>query len=125
MNNSEKSPRVYYARPKLPTYTYVSGYILCLALTVSAYLLVTRHVAHGTAIIAAVIALALLQFMVQLLFFLHLGRETRPRWRLVVFLLMLTVICILVFGSLWIMSNLNYRMTPGQMNTYMQNQQGL
>jgi cytochrome o ubiquinol oxidase subunit IV len=58
-------------------------------------------------------------------FFLHLGRETRPRWKLAVFLFMLGVILILVFGSLWIMTNLNYRMMPKQMVQYMNSQAGL
>jgi hypothetical protein len=34
------------------------------------------------------------------------------------------VVLILVFGSIWIMNNLNYRMTPEQINTYMNNQGG-
>jgi hypothetical protein len=34
------------------------------------------------------------------------------------------VVCILVFGSLWIMNNLNYRMTPQQIQSYMDNQTG-
>jgi hypothetical protein len=33
-------------------------------------------------------------------------------------------VSILVFGSLWIMGNLNYRMSPQQMNTYMTDQGG-
>jgi cytochrome o ubiquinol oxidase operon protein cyoD len=49
--------------------------------------------------------------MVQLVFFLHLGGEGKPRWRLTAFLFMLLVLVILVFGSLWIMYNLDYHMT--------------
>lgn len=105
--------------------TYVSGYILSVVLTMSAYLVVTHRVFSANRdLIAAVIALALAQFMTQLYFFLHLGKETRPRWKLLVFFFMIIIVSILVFGSLWIMSNLNYRMTPEQINTYMNNQGG-
>ena len=64
----------------------------------------------------------LAQFFTQLLFFLHLGRETKPRWKLLVFLFMTMIVAILVFGSLWIMYNLNYHMTLQQMYQYLNNQ---
>jgi cytochrome o ubiquinol oxidase operon protein cyoD len=90
--------------------TYVIGYVSALALTLAAYVLVVRDVLSGWALTVALIALALVQVLVQLFFFLHLGREARPRWKLVVFLFMLLVLGILVFGSLWIMNNLDYNM---------------
>jgi cytochrome o ubiquinol oxidase operon protein cyoD len=105
--------------------TYVTGYLLSVALTLSAYLLVVNHAFSKTDVTAALIVfLALAQFLAQLLLFLHLGKETKPRWKLFVFSFMVTVVLILVFGSIWIMNNLNYRMTPAQMNTYMNNQGG-
>ena len=105
--------------------TYISGYIASIVLTVTAYLAVSHRLLSGNnGLIAVVVGLALAQFLVQLVFFLRLGRETKPRWKLLVFGFMVMVVCILVFGSLWIMSNLNYRMTPAQINTYMKNQDG-
>src|SRR5665213_4194504 len=104
---------------------YVVGYALSILLTVGAYLAVTHHSFQKSAAVTVVVGLALTQFLVQLLFFLHLGTETKPRWKLLVFMFMIMIVAILVFGSLWIMSNLNYRMTPQQINTYMQNQAGL
>jgi cytochrome o ubiquinol oxidase operon protein cyoD len=103
---------------------YVIGFGLSLGLTLTAYLLVVNHAWSARYLIVAVITLALVQFLVQLRFFLHLGREGQPRWKLFVFLFMVMVVVILVFGSLWIMNNLNYRMTPQQINTYMNNQGG-
>jgi len=105
--------------------TYVIGFVASIVLTLGAYLLVTHHLLSRRLLIAAVIGLALVQFLVQLLFFLHLGRESKPRWKLMVALFMVMVVLILVFGSLWIMTNLNYRMSPEQINTYMNNQSGL
>ena len=95
--------------------TYSTGFVLSVLLTVSAYLTVARHLFAGWQLTSALVTLAILQLMVQLVFFLHLGRETKPRWKLLVFWGMLGVLCILVFGSLWIMNNLNYHMmTPQQ-----------
>ena len=104
--------------------SYVTGFVWSIGLTLVAYDLVTQNHFSHTALIATIVALALLQAVIQLLYFLHLGTETKPRWKLVVFLFMLMVVVILVFGSLWIMNNLNYRMTPQQINAYMNNQGG-
>lgn len=111
--------------------TYVVGFVTSVILTLIAFLLVemhlhaNNHVASNNPLIAAIIGLALVQFLVQAFCFLHLGRETKPRWKLFVFYFMIVVVAILVFGSLWIMSNLNYRMTPEQMNHYLRSQDGL
>jgi cytochrome o ubiquinol oxidase operon protein cyoD len=104
--------------------SYVTGFVLSIILTLVAYLMVVHHSFTADRIIAVIVALALCQFMVQMLFFLHLGKETKPRWKLFVLFFMIMVVLILVFGSIWIMNNLNYRMTPEQINTYINNQGG-
>lgn len=104
--------------------TYVSGFAFSIILTLAAYTLVVNRKYSVNIIIGAIIGLALVQFLIQLIFFLHLGKETKPRWKLFVLVFMILIVLILVFGSLWIMNNLNYRMTPEQMNTYMNNQGG-
>jgi cytochrome o ubiquinol oxidase subunit IV len=65
------------------------------------------------------------QFIVQMFLFLHVGEERGPRLKLLAACLMLGVVLILVFGSLWVMNNLNYRMTPQQITQYMQSQDNL
>ncbi|HEX3569180.1 MAG TPA: cytochrome o ubiquinol oxidase subunit IV [Candidatus Saccharimonadales bacterium] len=115
------------ATPRAETgiHMYITGFLLSISLTIVAYALVMHHGIAHTALIASIIALAVVQCLVQLFFFLHLGHETKPRWRLVVLLTMLLVIGILVAGSIWIMNNLNYRMTPQEINTYLHDQDGL
>jgi cytochrome o ubiquinol oxidase operon protein cyoD len=105
--------------------SYVTGYIFSVYLTFAAYLAVYNHLFKHLVLTGVIVGLALVQFIVQLVFFLHLGRETKPRWRLAVLIFMIIIVLILVVGSLWIMSNLNYHMTPPQMNNYMMHQQGL
>jgi cytochrome o ubiquinol oxidase operon protein cyoD len=105
--------------------SYVSGYIFSIYLTITAYLVVYNHLFSSTKLTVIIVGLALVQFLVQLIFFMHLGRETKPRWKLVVTLFMIMVVSVLVGGSLWIMTSLNYRMTPTQEENYMNNQQGL
>jgi cytochrome o ubiquinol oxidase operon protein cyoD len=88
--------------------SYTVGFVLSLALTIAAYSMVRGEVLTGWPLIYSLTGLALVQTLVQLLFFLHLRHEAEPRWKLLVFDFMLLIIAILVFGSLWIMNNLNY-----------------
>ena len=104
---------------------YVTGYLLSIYLTMTAYLLVTNHAFDNFFMVTVLVILALLQFFVQLVYFLHLSAERGSRWRLFVFGLMIMVVGILVGGSIWIMNNLNYRMSPQQVNSYMNSQDSL
>lgn len=105
-------------------WSYSSGYVLSILLTLAAYFLVTRHTFSGWSLGYVITALAVLQFFVQLVFFLHVGRRANRRWNLMALAFMIIIVFILVVGSIWIMHNLNYRMTPQQINQYMQDQDG-
>ncbi len=106
--------------------TYATGFVLSVIFTLLAYWAVVNKIFERRELIAVIVGLAFAQLMVQLLFFLHLGRESKPRWNLTVFFFMVMVVCIVIIGSLWIMSNLDYHMMPQQMNEYMlqQNMKG-
>jgi len=104
---------------------YLIGFILSLYLTSLAYILAVRHNLTMYWLGGTVLGLALLQFVIQLICFLHLGTETKPRWKLAVFWLMILVVGILIIGSLWIMAGLNYRMSPSQVNQYLRGQDSL
>jgi cytochrome o ubiquinol oxidase subunit IV len=69
--------------------------------------------------------LAVVQFVVQMVYFLHVGSERKPRWKAMVMWLMLVVVLILVVGSVWIMNNLNYRMSEDQVRQYLKSQDSL
>jgi cytochrome o ubiquinol oxidase operon protein cyoD len=112
--------------------TYISGFILSLILTLTAYFLVNRHVtSHHTAIthdtlVFMIVGLAITQLLVQLTFFLHLDIESKPRWNLTVLMFAATVLIIVVFGSLWIMNNLNYHAaSPEKIDKYIHSQEDL
>jgi cytochrome o ubiquinol oxidase subunit IV len=90
--------------------SYVVGFVLSIALTLAAYSAVVNRSMPDSRLVVLVIALAMAQLLVQLIFFLHMGKESRPRWNLQVFGFMLMVLLIIVLGSLWIMHNLNYNM---------------
>jgi cytochrome o ubiquinol oxidase operon protein cyoD len=106
--------------------SYIIGFVLSIVFTLLAYWLVVYDVFAGGLLVAAIVLLAIAQLLVQLLFFLHLGKEKAPRWNLVVFSFMVLVVVIVVGGSLWIMKNLDYHgMTPQQTDKYLLEQEGI
>lgn len=92
--------------------SYVIGFITSLVLTGISFSLVTYRLLSGYTLIYSLVALALTQAIFQLLFFLHLGREPKPKWETAIFFFMLLILFIIVLGSLWVMNDLNERMMP-------------
>ncbi len=88
--------------------SYTVGYVLSIILTVVAYLVAVNANWSGWVIMIVLVTMAIMQLIVQLLFFLHLGRETKPKWNLAVFLYIASAVLIVVIGSIWIMYNLDY-----------------
>lgn len=102
---------------------YVYGFGLSLTLTGSAFLMVQNHSLSRRGIILTLAGLVVAQLLVQLLLFLNLGGEGKPRWNLQAALFALMIVVIVAGGSLWIMHNLNYHMqTPAEMNQYLQHE---
>jgi cytochrome o ubiquinol oxidase operon protein cyoD len=88
--------------------SYTIGFGLSIALTLVAFGLTAAEATHGWTLIFILTGLALTQLFIQLTFFLHLGRESRPYWNTSVLVFAVGVVLMLVFGSLWIMHNLDY-----------------
>lgn len=109
------------SRSTISTTPYIVGFGLAVALTLLAYELVVNHRLSGGVLVGSIMALAVVQLIVQLIFFLHLGREKSPRWNVAAFLFMLLILVVLVAGSLWIMYSMNYnmQMSPEQINEFM------
>jgi len=111
--------------------SYVTGFIASLILTLSAFYVVWQHISNhhqafsNSFLIVVIIGLALIQLFVQLTFFLHLGRDRKSRWNLIIFLFMVMVVVMVVGGSLWIMRNLDYHMKPHDAETYIIKDEGL
>ena len=106
--------------------SYLLGYLLSIALTAAAFLIVINRLLLGWDLIIVVVCLAIIQLWVQLIFFLHLGVEENSRWNLAVFLSTAFLVLILVAGSLWIMNNLDYRhLSPSDQNNYILHNEGM
>lgn len=88
----------------------ILGFIFSVIFTLAAYRIITHdHLKHSW-LIATVIGVGLLQVIFQLVFFLHIGLESKPRWNILILLFTLLLIAVLVLGTLWIMYNLSYNL---------------
>ncbi len=100
--------------------TYTIGFGLSLLLTGVAFALVGQHVDSGHVfpshefLLPVLLVLAIMQLVVQVICFLHLGEEPKPRWKLIVFLYTTLIVLIVVVGSLWIMDHLVHEQMSGE-----------
>ena len=92
--------------------SYVVGFILSLGLTALSFGAVMTGVLPRDMILPAITLLAVVQLLVQLLCFLHLGTAPEQRNNTVIFLLTTLLIATVVAGSLWVMHNANVNMMP-------------
>ncbi len=106
---------------------YIVGFMASLILTLAAYFAVVGQLLVGQLLVVVILALAVAQLFVQAFFFLHLGEEIGPRWKLWAFISTLGIVLIVVVGAIWIMGHLNYNMmaSPTEMNKYINSQDGL
>jgi cytochrome o ubiquinol oxidase subunit IV len=96
--------------------SYTIGYALSIALTFASFGILKWHIATGHIfpthfmLVAGFILFALLQLLVQLFFFLHVGRGQNRHWNAAALGFAFFVVAVLVGGTLWIMNNLQSHM---------------
>ena len=106
--------------------SYIVGFVLSLATTLLAFFFVINNLWPKEMLMYIVMAIAVIQLVVQLVFFLHLGQGSR--WKTITFVFAALVVLIVVIGSIWIMHNLDYNMmhmSPDQMVQYMKENEGI
>lgn len=84
--------------------SYSAGFALSIMLTVVPLLLVTGGWFGRTWTVVWILAAAVLQFAVQLIFFMHLREGDNARWNVMSLLLGLLIMVTIVGGSIWIMT---------------------
>lgn len=99
------------------TTSYVIGFILSLVFTIIPYYMVTNHLATGSALVITVLCFAVVQMLIQIFFFLHLGRGPKPFYNVVFFVATAAFITVVVGASILIMNNLYRNMSPKEITT--------
>jgi len=91
------------------------GFVFSFLLLFAVYRLDVYHHLPPSILNITTVSLTILQVILQLIFFFHLGLESKPAWNLITFLFVVAVILIIIGGSIWIMNNLNYNLMPMNM----------
>ncbi|EDT01921.1 cytochrome o ubiquinol oxidase subunit IV [Burkholderia sp. Tr-862] len=89
---------------------YVAGFILSVLLTAASFGLVMGGVLSPHASLIALAALALVQIVVHLVYFLHMNGSSGQRWNVMAFSYTVLTAAILIVGTLWVMHNVSMNM---------------
>lgn len=83
---------------------YVTGFVLSIVLTLIPLILVLNHKLEKGALVPIILGFAVMQFLVQLLFFMHIKEGEKPRYNVMALILGIVFVITIVAGSIWIMS---------------------
>lgn len=90
--------------------SYLVGFILSVILTVIPFYMVMTEAASSGVLVTTIAILAVVQIIVQIVYFLHMNTSSEQRWNLTALVFTLLIIIIVVGGSIWIMHELNINM---------------
>ena len=92
---------------------YTRGFVLSVILTAIPFLLVMLRPIDSAAYTAAlVLACAVIQILVHMIYFLHMSPKAEGGWLLLSTAFTIVLLVITLAGSLWIVFNLNRNMMP-------------
>ncbi|MCQ6277644.1 cytochrome o ubiquinol/quinol oxidase subunit IV [Bacillus sp. EB600] len=83
---------------------YLSGFIFSIVLTIIPLVLVLNHMLEKTVLVVSVLLAAVLQFVIQLFFFMHIRDGEGPRYNAMALILGIVFAVTIVAGAIWIMS---------------------
>lgn len=121
-----KKPTVEHRHAPASYISYVTGFVFSILLTLLAYFFVVNETLAKDVLIYVLLFVAVVQLIVQMVFFLHVSRGSR--WKLLTFVFTVFFVLLIVVGTIWVMNHLNYNMmhmSPDEMNTYMKENEGI
>jgi cytochrome o ubiquinol oxidase operon protein cyoD len=91
---------------------YLLGLALATLLTAASFWVVSTHLIYGPGVPVAILVLAIAQMGIHLVFFLHITTAADNTNNVLALAFGTLIVCLVVFGSLWIMANLDRNMMP-------------
>ncbi|MBZ9776572.1 cytochrome o ubiquinol oxidase subunit IV [Mesorhizobium sp. CO1-1-8] len=93
---------------------YLTGFGLSVVLTaIPFWLVMTNALGNQMASAIAIMAFAVVQIIVHMVFFLHMNTRSESGWTMMALIFTLILVVIALTGSLWVMYHLNVNMMPG------------
>lgn len=108
-----------------PTGSYIIGFVLSLIFTLIPYSLVVNKTLSGNQLTAVILGFAIVQMLIQIFFFLHLGRGPKPFYNIVFFAATVGLIIVTVGGSIFIMNNLYNNMSTADTTLQLAQKEGI
>ncbi|MCY9662070.1 cytochrome o ubiquinol oxidase subunit IV [Paenibacillus chondroitinus] len=84
--------------------SYIIGFALSIILTIIPLVVVMNHMMGKTGTLVLILIMAILQFAVQLFFFMHVKEGENARWNIMTLIFGLIILVTIVGGSIWIMT---------------------
>ena len=91
---------------------YWIGFLLSVALTAIPFALVMTTPLPANVLALIIMAFAVIQIVVHMIFFLHMNRRAEGGWSMMALLFTLVIVGIALSGSLWVMYHMNSNMMP-------------
>ncbi|MFB0491045.1 cytochrome o ubiquinol oxidase operon protein cyoD [Methylobacterium sp. OAE515] len=102
--------------------SYMTGFVLSVILTVIPFWLVMGNVLDNSLVTTLVIlALGGVQMVVHVIYFLHMSTKSEGGWTFMALIFTITVVVIMLAGSVWVMYHLNHNMMPMDAHDVMNN----
>lgn len=93
---------------------YLTGFGLSVVLTaIPFWLVMSNALGDPMATAIAIMAFAVVQIIVHMVFFLHMNTRSENGWTMMALIFTLILVVIALTGSLWVMYHLNANMMPG------------
>ncbi len=104
---------------------YAIGFLLSVVFTLVPYYLVVNNSISSISLSTLILGFAVLQMIIQIFFFLHLGRGPKPLYNVVFFVATVGIILVVISGSIFIINHLHYNMTPSEVTTNLAESEGI
>ncbi|MHB2207535.1 cytochrome o ubiquinol oxidase subunit IV [Methylobacterium sp. CM6257] len=102
--------------------SYMTGFALSVILTVIPFWLVMGNVLDNSLVTSLVIlALGGVQMVVHVVYFLHMNTKSEGGWTFMALIFTITLVVIMLAGSVWVMYHLNHNMMPMDAHDVMNN----
>lgn len=93
---------------------YVTGFVLSVILTaIPFFLVMSGLVGSGRLTAFLVLACAVSQIIVHMIYFLHMNLRSEAGWTMISLVFTIVVLVIAVIGTIWVMYHMDANMMPG------------
>lgn len=89
---------------------YINGFLFSIFLTIIPFFIARNHFFSYSVNQLIIIFCSFIQIIIHFIYFLHLNNIQKNYWYLISLLFIIIIMFIVVFGSIWIMFNLDHHL---------------